>query len=102
MLPMTASLPRLLHPLTVPRRSSSCVLKQPLLARRGDRLLDAVQTTEVLSADDADGTQIYFFACAASSSASASSAWRFVSTFFQIFLIRPSGPIQNVVRAMPQ
>src|SRR5205085_10302474 len=29
--------------------------------------------------------------------ASTSSACCFVSTFFQIFLIRPSGPIQNVV-----
>src|SRR3954447_5888823 len=38
---MTASPPRLLHPSTAPRRSSSCVLKQPLLAARGDRLLDA-------------------------------------------------------------
>src|SRR3954452_4980230 len=38
---MTGSPPRLLHPLTAPRRSSSCVLKQPLLAARGDRLLDA-------------------------------------------------------------
>src|SRR3954452_16658135 len=38
---MTGSPPRLLHPLTAPRRSSSCVLKQPLLAARGDRLMDA-------------------------------------------------------------
>src|SRR3954465_12342891 len=45
---MTASPPRLLHPSTAPRRSSSCVLKQPLLAARGDRLLDAHETPRYL------------------------------------------------------
>src|ERR1043165_2370935 len=36
------------------------------------------------------------------SAASTSSACRAVSTFFQILLIRPSAPIQYVVRATPQ
>src|ERR1041384_5853699 len=42
---------------------------------------------------------VYFFAF---NSASTSSACFAVSTFFQIFLIRPSAPIQYVVRATPQ
>ena len=70
----------------------------PFCGEHHDRITHATK-------DDAapkNGDASMCFACGAFNSASTSSACFFVSTFFQIFLIRPSGPIQNVVRATPQ